>query len=721
MDRVRSANDNVTLSRTDTGTTTRRSSAELLKPRLSLPRKAGRARSPGLQWHREYTEESCRRPRVLMIDYVRKESGGGGGAHTRKVLAEEIHDLAALEQVYVRGARNAGAGGGDDGGDGGDELLDLRLFHVQNWPEAAHFLSHKFRLREQDPLTGQAGFADWIAQKKPRRRAGKPLLMAKTWKLSSDPWRRVTKCAVGLDVMKRYRCLHLENPQAERQKPTRVTGLMGYDADEIPVLHSNVFAQRTSMYVQYSQPDLQTPGPELVAPYRSHDVSRYDNGNCIVIFDNSDSHSIYDTIIAARGEWESRWRRLPFYLRNVKQEHGDEGESMTAECMRTITQDFFKAVAENWDDLLDASWDHISILEDQIYEHPADESRAPSLWKNQAKWLVYEKIMYGHQDAVNDLRKYLVELDGDLSDEGQWLRESPADFTRLGNQIEEDLVKRTNNLSDLMYKSVGIRDSHESLRLGASMWRLSWITFIFLPLTFLVSFFGMNVDTFKGNPSIKWYFISAVPFMLFVLLLWYILKHLFAKSRQQPLQRGAYEALFTELQSRRPDLFTRQGPRDYIRPADRKSRWKWRLIQHWTAGDAVPRAAGSAAAEEEPVGQWNRLKRYLIQRWTAEINISAPPADIEATGPLISAALHQSVLPAVVAAVEPATPSLRSVMSVVPESRAAEQAQEHLELPEWNSGLLVEERTEGADGSWAQGDGDAVDAGGTGPENKNMS
>lgn len=55
-----------------------------------------------------------------------------------------------------------------------------------------------------------------------------------------------------------------------------------------------------------------------------------------------------------------------------------------------------------------------------------------------------------------------------------------------------------------MYKSVEIRDSRYSLQLGRSMWRLSWITFIFLPGTFLVGFFGMNVDTFKDDPSIKW-------------------------------------------------------------------------------------------------------------------------------------------------------------------------------------------------------------------------
>lgn len=49
------------------------------------------------------------------------------------------------------------------------------------------------------------------------------------------------------------------------------------------------------------------------------------------------------------------------------------------------------------------------------------------------------------------------------------------------------------SLNDLVYKSVEIRDSRHSLQLNTSMWRLSWITFIFLPLTFIGTFFGMNV------------------------------------------------------------------------------------------------------------------------------------------------------------------------------------------------------------------------------------
>lgn len=330
----------------------------------------------------------------------------------------------------------------------------------------------------------------------------------------------------------------------------------------------------------------------------------------------------------------------------------DHEEDITGDCMRIITQDVFKAIAEGWDEVLDAAWEHVSILEAKIYEQPADESRAPELWENQAKWLVFEKLMYYHQDAVADIRKNLVDLDGDSRDAGEWLSESPDDFARIEKLIEDDLLKRTSNLSELMYKSVGIRDSRESLRLGASMWRLSWITFIFLPLNCLIAFFGMNVNILADNPSIEWFFISALPFFFFVLFLWFALKHFFAASRNAPIQRGVFEHLFQELQGKRPEIWTRNGPREYVQPKTRMGQWKWWLVLKWTTGDALPQ---EPSPDDEPIGAWNRVKRCLIRRWTKELTlVGEGEDDLEVKfnngkDGAVVAGLKESISPAVIA------------------------------------------------------------------------
>jgi hypothetical protein len=121
--------------------------------------------------------------------------------------------------------------------------------------------------------------------------------------------------------------------------------------------------------------------------------------------------------------------------------------------------------------------------------------------------------------ALRTITAHLRELG---LDEHEFFRDVPDQFKRIETLISEELVKPTASLSDLvrcpkplsarsntpqMYKSVDIRDSRFSLQLGTSMWRLSWVTFAFLPLTFLTGFFGMNVKTFQnsdGYPSIWW-------------------------------------------------------------------------------------------------------------------------------------------------------------------------------------------------------------------------
>ena len=161
---------------------------------------------------------------------------------------------------------------------------------------------------------------------------------------------------------------------------------------------------------------------------------------------------------------------------------------------------------------------HVSILEEKIYENPADESRAPVLWTNQAVWLKVNKIMWMHQDIIREIQAHMHNLSAAEEDDTahaiEWLASIPAEYERLAHNFQEDLVQPTTNLSEFMYKSVAIRDSRQSLQLSLSLWRLSWITFIFLPLTFLVSFFGMNVETFNEDedgqlPSIGWYFLAA--------------------------------------------------------------------------------------------------------------------------------------------------------------------------------------------------------------------
>lgn len=143
-------------------------------------------------------------------------------------------------------------------------------------------------------------------------------------------------------------------------------------------------------------------------------LSTLDNGNAILIFDNSHTGSIADTLIAARQTWESRWRRLPFYLALESRDMMATDDQLSYQCSKIIIEDIFKGLVNAWDGFLDLAMDHVSILEDKIYEQPADETRAPELWANSSLWLKVEKLMFLHIDIVKEMSVRLDELTGEL-------------------------------------------------------------------------------------------------------------------------------------------------------------------------------------------------------------------------------------------------------------------------------------------------------------------
>ncbi|KAH9869191.1 hypothetical protein IAQ61_006396 [Plenodomus lingam] len=590
------------------------------KPTLGHRRK----HSPNLEWREKWTPESWKSGRVLLIDYVDKAHSPEG---KMKVVAQEFCDIDSLRRFYGKEDLSAQAA--------------LRVIHVQNARWATRFLLRKYNIDANDDLVGTT-FGRWAGYDKPQQRGGKPVLNGRTFRAQRDPWRGISRTAFGIDYLKQYPRGTVRD-EALNQKP--IMELNHYNEDDQPAHGFDVYVQRLSVYVQLSDGKSgQAVDPDIPNPYNEEAYEEYqrlkrhygnvdanehremfvpqlrtlDNGNTIILFEGSVSGSVKDTLIGARQELESRWRRLTFYL---PREEIDNDDSVAIQCMDFVLKDVFKAIAYNWDKFVAVCETHVSILEDKIYENPADESRAPELWKNSAQWLKVERLIYIHVDVSQETRGYLHELFGsDPHDDTPWLGNAPDDLDKLTGQWERDIVGPTTALSDLMYKSVGIRDARHSLQLGLSMWRLSWITFIFLPLTFTVGFFGMNVDVFAANPQIKWWFITSVPVLLTVLVLWYAVKHSLSRQRQNPLRRGVYEALYYEFATEHAELWTRGGPREDVVPVGWANALRWRLLTTWFGGDKLRLVRRTDPATEE-FGTWSRVKRYLAKRWLDELVI----------------------------------------------------------------------------------------------------
>ena len=435
---------------------------------------------------------------MLIIDYISSVASAGSGRRHVTVAAQEFENLKDLEKFYADSKRVHQAA--------------LRVIHVQNATWATHFLLHKFNIDHRSEIVGMQGFSKWAQYEKPRQRNGKPFPNGRSWREQTDPWRNVSRTAFGLDYLKTYQTL----PPDKRRR----TSVLGDKPIDAQMMHLNawedaqspdgydVSVQRMSVYVQRNlgPPGRVSPEQEIKSPYARHDTTNgrwykgddankididyLDNSNTVLIFETSASMKMEDCLIEPRDDFENRWRRLSFYLRR---EDVTNDTRLAAQCTNMILADVFHGLAVVWQEFLNVAADHVTLLEDKIYENPADESRAPELWTNQAAWLKVDKIMYLHQDLVKEMQAHMREL-GEVDTEEEdnaiqldWLASTPSEYERLAHSVQEDLVQPTANLSDLMYKSVGIRDSRQSLQLGLSMWRLSWITFIFLPLT--VSFF----------------------------------------------------------------------------------------------------------------------------------------------------------------------------------------------------------------------------------------
>ena len=424
-----------------------------------------RPRSPNLKWYKNLDKpDSCRNGRVYMVDYVKKEHSKEG---MRKVAAQEFNSIDSLRKLYANPDR-------------GQEAV-LRVLHVQNASWATQLLLKKYNISDRDDLVGTT-FGRYVKFKRP----------GKSWKTTRDPWRGISRTSFGLDYLRPSR-VNRNAPitRATKDSADKMMELNCYDEQDNPIYGYDVYVQRISCYIQKKEeitevlptPDIQNPYEE--AEHHGHSqrhglrLEDLDSGNTIIIFENSQSGSIEDTLIGARQEWESKWRRLPFYL-TYDQHDVSNDDRLATDCMKIILQDVLKSLTESWERFLDITNNHVSILEDKIYEEPADESRAPELWTNSSWWLKVERLVSIHSNMVKEMQLNLRDLSEPAAPEDHWLESSTSDMERISDLVQETLIKPTANLADLMYKSVEIRDSRHGLQLNTSMWRLSWITFIFL-------------------------------------------------------------------------------------------------------------------------------------------------------------------------------------------------------------------------------------------------
>lgn len=179
-----------------------------------------------------------------------------------------------------------------------------------------------------------------------------------------------------------------------------------------------------------------------------------------------------------------------------------------------VVERIFESLEEDLNMRIDSYVTRCARLDREVHQRPENDKISRKLWMYSKQFQIVKKKLNTIVFLVSDIRLHLVE--NGLSKD--FLSTLASRLRIIAEDVEEDLRKPVVEMIDLVYKSISINDARRSMELNASLWRLSWVTFIFLPLTFLVGFFGMNVDVFANDPAIKW---SVTPTLtqLSVLLL----------------------------------------------------------------------------------------------------------------------------------------------------------------------------------------------------------
>ncbi|KAH8672253.1 cora-like Mg2+ transporter protein-domain-containing protein [Ilyonectria robusta] len=152
-----------------------------------------------------------------------------------------------------------------------------------------------------------------------------------------------------------------------------------------------------------------------------------------------------------------------------------------------------------------------------------DEGLSGRLLKQGMDWInlrsAVREMAYNSRNFAHEYHKRHQETDSikDLLDAIDNLSDGISKQISRLDEISKDLIQMEFNL-------VSINEARKSTSLSTSMKRLSWITFTFLPLTFISGLFGMNVDILESNPYWWWYIPFAVGTMLITATVWIIFK-----------------------------------------------------------------------------------------------------------------------------------------------------------------------------------------------------
>ncbi|OHE98018.1 hypothetical protein CORC01_06687 [Colletotrichum orchidophilum] len=169
---------------------------------------------------------------------------------------------------------------------------------------------------------------------------------------------------------------------------------------------------------------------------------------------------------------------------------------------------FLVHVKHTWLAYCEANLVDLHLRKRIIGSKGADPELLDHLLENGQKWLSHRhKLSKVALKIRNFAKAYCLKHNetGDLEELIEAIDELSA---AVGKKLGE-LDENSRDLIQLECNLVSIKEARESVNSSTSMKRLSWITFIFLPLTFIGTLFGMNIDILDETKPAWW---TYIPF-----------------------------------------------------------------------------------------------------------------------------------------------------------------------------------------------------------------
>lgn len=216
-------------------------------------------------------------------------------------------------------------------------------------------------------------------------------------------------------------------------------------------------------------------------------------GNVIVTFTES-NNPVFETVYKALGADLLGLRRQSSGL-------------LLAFLLNTIIANLVETVSKNEEMLTD--------IEDTLLNINSDQSNIGSLIQQRRR--EYMLIRKSCQPLKEQFAKLLRAESGVISPDIMPI------YTDLSDQLLY-VVQTADNCREIISSLVDLYISNNDFRLNTIMKRLTIVSTLFIPLTFLVGVWGMN---FKGMPELEWRYGYAMAWMILIATLtltWFYMK-----------------------------------------------------------------------------------------------------------------------------------------------------------------------------------------------------